>query len=41
MISYWVLERARQAVRGEHRVRRILLDAFGAATMVAVALAVF
>lgn len=45
MLSYWILERARQTVIGsvddEHRIRRIALNAFGALTMLAVALAVF
>ena len=45
MLSYWILERARLAVVGsgddEHRVRRLVLDTFGALTMFAVALAVF
>ena len=45
MLRYWIIERARQAVVGstddEHRVRRCLLDTFGALTMFATAIAVF
>ena len=45
MLSYWIIEQARLAVvsvgDNGHKVRRIVLDTFGALTMVAVGLAVF